>query len=224
MQLIERSYGGKLFRPRPEVYVSDDQQLLIIATPWGPAITAREFIDIVSTRWRESGSDPDKTANYSIFDSMDADENRLRMAIQAAHEDIKDKYNDEEIVAGLEVLCILRNDRKITWFQVGTPFTSIIRDNKLFPVHHPVDLSFDLSTDKALPPLPKELLGFQNQVNIECGNFRAKKNDKLLFISRSYVPFEFFQMAPSTLDIENVTATLAQENEDHPFWIGILEL
>lgn len=224
MQLDERSYGGKLFRPRPEVFVSDDKSLMIIATPWGPAQAAKDFIETVSNQLRDTESDPDQTVVFLKVDSLDLKENRLRMAILSAHEDIRDKYNNEEATAGLEVLCLIKNDKKISWFQIGAPFTSLIRTNKLLPIHHPLDLSFDCSTAVTLPPLPKDLIGLQNQIHLEMGSFRWQQQDKMLLISRSYVPHELFKVAPHELSLDNITKTLSEENQEHPFWVGILHL
>jgi len=223
MQLQERSYGGQLFRPRPEVFVSEDKNLLIIATPWGPAQAAKEFITSVSTQLRDAESDPEKTVAFLKIESLDSQENRLRMAIMSAHEDLRDKYNEDSATAGLEVICLMKNDKKVTWFQVGAPFTSILRDNKILPVHHPLDLSFDFSRNRVLPPLPKELLGMQNHLHLEVGTFRWQHKDKLLLVSRSYVPYDLFKQAPQEMSLDSITKVLSEDNQDHPFWVGILD-
>lgn len=224
MHIQERSYGGKLFRPRPEVYVSDDKNLVIIATPWGPEQVAKDFIDMVSTLMREGETDPDKTAVFLKSDSLDEQENRLRMSIMTVHEDLHDKYNEDTVTAGVEILCLIRNERRVTWFQLGAPFTTLIRHKTVLPIHHPIDLSFDFSTQKTLPPLPKELLGLQNYVHLESGSFRWQKEDRLLLISRSYIPQSLFQNNPQDMDLDQITALLAQDHQDHPFWIATLEI
>jgi hypothetical protein len=144
------------------------------------------------------------------------------MAIMTAHEDIRDKYNDDSASAGLEIFCLIRTEKKVTWFQLGAPFTSILRENKIIPIHHPLDLSFDYSRTRVLPPLPKDLLGLQNFVNLEMGSFRAAHDDRILMISRSYVPHDLFKYAPADMTVENVTKVLSEDNQDHPFWVGIL--
>lgn len=223
MVIQERSYGGKLFRPTPEIYTSDDQNLLIIASPWGNPQAAREFIEIVSTQYRASVEDLDKTSIGHLSDHFSREENRLRMSMLAAHEDIKEKYNDDTLSAGLEVLCCLKIENKVSWFVVGAPFIALRRGEKLLPLHHPVDLSFDFSKDKTLPPLPKDLLGFQAQLNIEHGSFRREAGDQLLLINRSYVPHDVFTIPVAELNIENATLAMAKENENQPFWIGTLD-
>ncbi len=222
MQLQERSYGGQLFRPRPEVFFSDDRRLCIVATPWGPAQAAKDFIDLVSQQMRDADNDPDKTVVFLKMDSLDLQENRLRMAILSAHEDIRDKYNDDGLSAGLEILCLIKNDKKVTWFQLGAPFTSILRHNTIIPIHHPIDLSFDFSRNKVLPPLPKDLIGLPSHVHLEMGSFRADKDDRLMLISRSYVPHSLFLQEPAQITLESITKTLSEDHQDHPFWVGLL--
>jgi hypothetical protein len=224
MQLQERSYGGQLFRPRPEIHISDNNSLVIIATPWGPAEAAKDFIELVTASLRNADSDPDQTVVFLKVDTLSTQENNLRMAIMSAHEDIRDKYNDDVASAGLEVFCLIKNEKKVTWFQMGAPATSLIRENKHIPIHHPLDLSFDFSRTKVLPPLPKDLIGLQNHIHLELGTFRWRHNDKLLLISRSYVPYELFKHEPQELNLDSVTKILSEDNQDHPFWLGILEL
>ena len=73
-----------------------------------------------------------------------------------------------------------------------------------------------------LPPLPKELLGLQNHVHLEMGSFRLDHHDKFLMIARSYVPYNLFKYDPQDMTVDNVTKVLSEDNQDHPFWVGLL--
>lgn len=148
MKLTTRPYGGKIFRPQPEVYISDDHSLLIIATPWGDSQIAKDFITTVTSSWQDGLRDPDKTYAYTPDDGLSSAEHLLKMAILTAHEDLKDKYNDEKLSAGLEILCLLKNQQKLSWFQVGAPSLILVRDQSLMPLFHAVDFSYDFSTLK----------------------------------------------------------------------------
>lgn len=224
MQFTTRPYGGKLFRPLPEVYLTDDQSLIIIATPWGQAQIAKDFITSVTSYWRDSIRASEKISRYIPDDGLTYDEHLFKMAILASHEDLKDKYNDEELTAGLEILCVLKNEKKITWFQVGAPSMILIRENTVIPLYHSVDFSFDFSPQgKPLPPLPKNLLGLQQHVNLGVGGLRLQKNDRFLMVSRSYIPSDFFKkLNPDTITLDTATHLFAKDNEDQPFWLGLL--
>jgi hypothetical protein len=87
-----------------------------------------------------------------------------------------------------------------------------------------LDLSFDHSTTTTLPPLPKELYGLSQHLSMMHGNFLQKRGDQLLFIARSYVPYETFQLSSREMSLEKLTQILSQENVDQPFWLGLLEV
>jgi hypothetical protein len=224
MQISDRSYGGKIFRPEPEVFISDDRNTLIVATPWGQSAIAKDFIDLVMTYWRDSINDTEKTTIYVPDDGLDDNEHLFKMAILAAHEDLRDKYNDEELTAGLEVLCIHKNQQKISWFQLGAPSLILLREQSMMPLFHPVDFSYDFSTpEETLPPLPKELLGVQKQIQLGSGRLKIHKGDRFLLVSRSYIPSALFQEeSASTVDLDNATKVFATDNESHPFWLALL--
>ncbi|MCB9073292.1 MAG: hypothetical protein H6623_06690 [Bdellovibrionaceae bacterium] len=224
MKITDRSYGGKIFRPHPEVFINDEQTLFIAATPWGQSAIAKDFIDLVTDYWRDAINDPQKTSVYQSGDVLDAQEHLFKMSILAAHEDIHDKYNDGELLAGLEFVCFLKHNNKLSWFQVGAPTAVLLRNNAMTPLFHPVDFSFDFSTpQETLPPLPKELLGLQKQLQIYTGKIRLQEHDRFLLVSRSYIPSQFFQnQTPESLSLDSATAILAQENQEHPFWIALL--
>lgn len=224
MQITTRPYGGKLFRPLPEVHISDDQSLVIIATPWGNADIAKDFINGVTTFWRDSSRDSEKTTTYAPDDGLSQAEHLFKMAVLAVHEDLKEKYNEEELSAGLEVLCLLRNQQKMSWFQVGAPSLVLIRDKAMMPLFHPIDFSHDFSTpEETLAPLPKDLLGVQQQVNLNVGGLKLQKDDRFFMVSRSHIPSAFFQtLSPDTISLDEATSLLAKDNENQPFWLGLL--
>ncbi len=222
MQLDERSYGGQLFRPRPEIFISDDKQLMIIATPWGPRTMAQRFIEKINNELQDLTVDPDRTVFSVPVDTLSDYENRLRLALLTTHEDLREEFNYETLNAGLEILCVLKSEKKISWFQVGAPFLAVVRGDKMLPFHHPLDLSFDHSTDSTLPPLPRELYGLSQQLSLVHGGFMYQPQDRLLLIARSYVPHQLFASRGSEIELEPTTSLLAKENSELPFWIGIV--
>jgi serine/threonine protein phosphatase PrpC len=224
MQITTRPYGGKLFRPSPEVHVSDDQSLVIIATPWGNTDIAKDFINGVTSIWRESTQDSEKTTTYAPDDGLSQAEHLFKMAVLAVHEDLKEKYNEDELSAGLEILCLLRHQEKISWFHVGAPSLVLIRDKSMMPLFHSIDFSHDFSApEETLAPLPKELLGVQQQVNLNVGGMKLQKGDRFFMVSRSHIPSEFFRtLSPETISLDEASLLLAKDNENQPFWLGLL--
>lgn len=224
MRLQERSYGGKLFRPRPEIFISDDKKIFLLVTPWGPRRMAQLFIEKIQAELQDSTVDPDRTVVALSVDTMSEAENRLRLTLLSIHEDLREEFNNDTLTAGLEVLCLVKDDKKISWFQVGSPFFAILRDSHMLPIHHPLDLSFDHSKEATLPPLPKELLGLSQNINLEHGSFLHRKEDQILMIARSFVAPEVFSLPVTEMTLDRITQILAQDNVDHPFWLGFLDL
>ncbi len=224
MDFNERSYGGKLFRPRPEVYISDDKKLFIVATPWGQRRIAQVFVERVTSELQDFSVDPDHTVFSMPSDTLSEKENRLRLVLLSLHEDLREEFNSEALTSGLEILCILKDENKISWFKVGAPFLAVLRATQILPLHHPVDLSFDHSTTETLPPLPKQLYGLSQQSSLEHGNLMHREGDRLLMVARSYVPFSTLLIKPDEMNLDNITLSLANDNEDQPFWLGLLEL
>ncbi len=224
MLMTSRPYGGQLFRPLPEIHLSEDQTVLIVATPWGNPAIAKDFISGVLKYWRDAQQDSEKTSTYVPDDGLSYGEHLFKMSILATHEDLKDKYNEGELSAGLEVLCLYKNQQQISWFQVGAPSLILIRDHSMMPLYHAMDFSYDYSTaESELSPLPKDLLGVQQQVNLRVGSLKYKKNDRFLMISRSSIPSQFFQnISPETLDLDTATQLLASDNQSQPFWLGLV--
>ena len=225
MQLTERSYGGKIFRPRPRIFLSDDKNLLVIATPWGPRRMADVFLERIAGEAQNPLSDPDLTILSTSNDIFNERENRLRLGLLNLHDDLREEFNSETLTSGLEILCLLRTHNKLCWFQVGAPFVGLVRDSHHLPLYHPVDLSFDHSTaDKILPPLPRNLFGFSSFSSLEQGHFMQKPGDRLLLISRSYVPQAVFSLPGEEMSLDSVTQLLAKDHEDQPFWLGLINL
>lgn len=239
MNFQERSYGGKLFRPRPEFHMAENSTLLIIATPWGNPQAATDFIETVSTQLRASNESNDQNVISMQIEGLNVSETLLRKAIFKAHDNVLEKFNDQVLSAGVEFICFLKNGPNITWFKVGAPFFCIIRDKTIMPLNHPVDYCFDYLIPEQLPgiaiprkdplpeppfaPLPKHMLGTHEQLHVESGTLRVSKGDRFLFISRSYVPGSLMAMDASKITLDSATLTLAKDNEDMPFWIALGE-
>ncbi len=224
MDFSERSYGGKLFRPRPEVFISDDKKLFIVATPWGQRRMAQVFIERVNSELQDFSVDPDNTVFSLPSDTLSEKENRLRLVLLSLHEDLREEFNAESLSSGLEIFCLLKDEKKISWFKIGAPFLAVLRSSQILPLNHPVDLSFDHSTTETLPPLPKQLYGLSQHSSIEYGNLLHRSGDRLLMVARSYVPLTSLATPTESITLDTLTLSLAKDNEDHPFWLGLLEL
>lgn len=222
MNIEHRIYGGKFFRPEPVIEKSADGSTLFIATPWGPPEVATEFVESCINHLQSTQEDPDKTLIFTKKKQVTSGFSQVRESILRGHADILKKYNEEELTAGVELLCLYKSNNSIAWLQVGAPFFAILNEASLLPINHPIDLSYDYTKDATLPPLPKALIGIDNAPQIMHGQFLLKEHDRLLLVARSYLPHAVFSTDPQSIDLESLSLTLAQDNEDLPFWAGVV--
>jgi hypothetical protein len=215
-----RSYGGKIFRPRPEVYISEANDLVIIATPWGAREGARKIIDRMLDFLALANSDRETTSPFQRLSCLSPMANNLRISAFLANDLLYRDDNREEFRSGVEVLAIAASGNEVVWLQVGNPQILISRGHKgLLPLGSQSDLSLDLSEDIPLPPLPGHLLGLDSTANPTINSFRANKNDQLILLSHSRPSSKIFGLSSSKLTVDGITRLLATEDQESPFWI-----
>lgn len=224
MQFSERSYGGKLFRPTPEIYFEND--LLIIATPWGPRNSAKKAIQIISDYYTSARNDVEVTAPFEKLTCLSSLANILRIAGLLANNTIHRDENKSEYVSGIELFIGAQIHNEFVWLQLGQPNILLSRNgHTLIPLGSTTDLSTDFSqSNEILPPLPSGLLGLDSNCNFVINSFRPQTKDRLFLISRSILPGDLFILSDKQLTTNEISRTLARQQSEMPFWIGALNL
>lgn len=223
----ERSYGGKNFRPTPEVHLDSQAGLLIVATPWGPRAGARTVIERMTDYLRLARDDGEATSPFSRLSCVSTQANHLRTAALLANEALFRGENREEYKTGVELFAGLVHDDEFVWLQAGNPQVLLCRDGWTpLPLGSQMDLAYDLSPDedRLLPPLPAQLLGLHSTVNIHLNGFKPRSNDRLVLISHSHLPGPLFTRAATDLPLDDLAKALAGIHPGPPFWLGILEI
>jgi hypothetical protein len=91
-------------------------------------------------------------------------------------------------------------------------------------------LSFDSpQNQKAVPPLPRDLLGIETKIYPQVGNCLVYPGDELLLLSRAEIPVNLSlgsnaESLPSSQKVSEITDQLSRLNPAMPFWIGMVEL
>ena len=223
-QLVERSYGGKKFRPKAKVYNDEANNLLICVTPWGVEEVSDIVIDSIKNFLASAGKDDDATVPYARKDSLNRLGNVLRMAIMMASERIHKEYNSEIYSAGFEIFAGFSQGRQWTYVCCGQPSLVLLRKGVgAIPIHHNLDLNTKISHRLILDPLPSHLLGIGQHPPIQFGNLSLTSKDQLMLISRSYLPQAFFAIPERNRNLNSVSETLAKDNPDIPFWAGLVQ-
>ncbi|MGE4133707.1 MAG: hypothetical protein AB7F86_18870 [Bdellovibrionales bacterium] len=225
-QIDERSYSGKLFRPKPEIFLEEDGSFGVIVTPWGPRHAAKRTIDILKDYVLSARQDMEATSPFQKVTCLSPLANTLRVGMMLANDAIYREENKSEHISGLEILTFAYQLGELAYAQVGVPHLFLARKGLPWI---PISVQFDLSTEISraggfLPPLPQNTIGLHTETNLAVGSFKAQPTDKLVFLSHSYVSHPLYSTPFERTTMDNVSAALAQQFPELPFWLGVMEL
>jgi hypothetical protein len=223
MSIDERSYSGQLFRPRPEVHLEGDGQLMIVATPWGPRNSAKKVIRVIQDYFLSARQDKEATSPFAKLSCLSPLANDLRIAVRLANDAIYNEENKNEYISGVELLVVAKTQDEVAWVQVGYPYLFLDRPQKpLVSLGSQQDLSVEFSLGpNTLAPLPLKLLGLEPFSDFSVESIRPSPHDRFIFISRSGVPPEILSLSPGDRNLENISKLLSQDDAEIPFWVGI---
>ena len=227
MELKFQAFGGKIFRPQPEVLFHKELGLFAVVTPWGPQFQTKEVISSLIQNYETYSSDEEVTAVYEPLSSLSPEENTFRQAVLSCNEHIFREQNKEsEYTFGYEMVCGVIRQQQILFIQVGHPYIYLDRpDIPLQPLGHVLDLAAGYSRlPQNPPPLPSQLLGLYPDMHFSVFRLPVEKTDRLLFISRSFIPVSVITAPRKERTLNFMARRLAEDSQDSPFWIGLLNL
>jgi hypothetical protein len=225
----ERPYVGKSFRPRPEVFLDEKTQLLIVATPWGARSSAKKVIEKITEYLALAREDEEATSPFDRLSCLSTLANDLRIAILLANEVVYREDNKDEYRAGVEVFAAMVDDCDVVWAQAGGPQILLGRHGRgLLPIGSNIDLAFDMSEPEKegqfLPALPSQLLGLDSTVNLNINSFRCHPGDRVVLLAHSHLPQLLFSINESERNVDTISKKLASSDPDLAFWVGILTI
>ena len=223
MAIEERSFNGNSTRPRPEIHIEKNNELLVVATPWGPRNSARKAIKVILDYFLSSRNDNEATSPFSKLTCLSPAANDLRVAVKLANDVLYSEENKNEYTSGVELFALAKTDFEICWVQIGFPFIFLDRENSnLKPLGASLDLSTELSTvENRFPPLPQQLLGLETSSSFAVQSFRPQPKDKLILLSRSDIPHDFYTLNSQDRNIDGLSEIFSNNDQDLPFWLGI---
>ena len=225
MELKHRCFSGKTFRPKPEILINEDLQMFAVITPWGPAFQTKKVLEFLVQNYENFSIDEEKTNIYSKLQSLSPEENVLRSLLLACNEWIFNEQNKgKEYNFGYELVCGNLKNGKLIFLQAGQPFIYLDRPEiPLQSLGHVLDFSGLFSKNgKRLPPLPSTLMGIHPDTNFSVFSFPVDQTDRLIFISRDFVPGSILETPRKDRNIDHFLSVLTDENEESPLWLGIL--
>lgn len=225
MKLEHRCFSGKNFRPEPEVLVNEELQMFAIVTPWGPTFQTKQVLEFLVQNYEKFSADKEKTSIYSKLQSLSEEENVLRSLLLSCNEWIFNEQNrGKEYSFGYELVCGNFKNGKLIFLQAGHPFIYLDRPEiSLQSLGHVLDFSGLFSVEgRRLPPLPSTLMGVHPDTHFSVFSFPVAQEDRLIFVSRDFVPGSILETPRQNRTLDHFSSVLTEENEESPFWLGIL--
>jgi hypothetical protein len=227
MDILQRSYGGKMFRPTPEVLIHDDLTFGAIVTPWGPKQAAGRAIEILQDFILSARQDHEATSPFQKLSCLSPLANNLRVAIMLVNDTLYREDNKSEYLSGIEVLVFAQSNGELAYAQVGSPHLILARRGlPLIPLSVQMDLSTEMSKrSNLLSPLPQNLIGLHTTSNMNIASFKVQPKDKLIFLSHSLVSLPHMTNTPNApVDFDRISESLAKTYADLPFWLGLVDI
>jgi hypothetical protein len=225
MILSERSYSGKVFRPRPEIHCDPSGNLCIIATPWGHRSSARKVIQHIVDFFMSARSDEEVTSPFQVLENLTPTANNLRVAVMLANDSIFREENRAEYLTGIELFVAAKNQNELTWLQIGGPHVYLDRPGyELKAIGVDTDWSASYSNQHLLAPLPSQLLGLAATSNFAVHSIHVESDDRLVVVQRSVIPASLLAAQRSQRNLNHMSQILARQSTDLPFWLGLVEL
>ena len=224
MALQHRSYGGKIFRPKP--FIHEEDHLLVVASCWGPGDQLQGVVEDVVKYVAAAMSDVEVTSHFEYLTCLSDQANYLRIATLLANENIFRAENKSEFIAAYEMTVLIKSKNQLSWAQVGGPHLLIRRSGQmLMPLTAQLDVSSEIGSKTLLAPMPSWLLGLDSTCQVLCGDVRFSDDDQLILASSNHLSKAFFSgRSNEKLSLEQVTKWMIQENPDSPFWLGLMAL
>lgn len=221
--LMERSYSGKLFRPKPEIHIEDDGSFGVIATPWGPRAGAKRAIEVLKDYVLSARQDMESTSPFQKLTCLSPLANTLRVGVMLANDSLYREENKAEYICGVEVLVFAHQMGEIAYAQVGHPNLYLARNS--FPwmaLTVQPDLAMEMSEPhERRAPLPQNLIGLHTTTNLNVASFKSQPGDRLIFVSHSHAAHTSYSTPFEQTTIDKISESLAQKHPDLPFWLGV---
>jgi hypothetical protein len=224
--LDERSYGGRLFRPTPEIYLEEDGSFGVIATPWGNRNSAKKTIETLKDYVLSARQDMEATSPFQKLTCLSPLANSLRVGVMLANDSIYREENKAEYISGVELLVFAHQENELSFAQVGHPHLYLARRGMPWlPLSVQIDLSGEMSEAPAvLPPLPQNVIGLHTTTNMNVASFKTQPEDRLVFLSHTVASHPLFNQPYERTSLDQISTSLSTAYPDLPYWLGVYQL
>jgi hypothetical protein len=219
---LQKTYSGEIPRPSTEVFLHENEKIILAGTPWGGGEVLRSFDENIKEFLSAAIGDQEVTSPFARLPSLSSAENNLRSALLIANEAAFQKCNKESYTSGAEALILHFHGPEVAWVQIGQPNLLLVRGGKLYPLQVALDLACDFQNSS---PIPSKLVGLERAWDLEVRSLVLEDKDSLILLARSFIPSTFFSHAykgDTSKTVETLFELAVKDNNKLPFWISIL--
>ncbi|MYE07702.1 MAG: hypothetical protein F4X95_03000 [Oligoflexia bacterium] len=228
MKIQERSFSGKIFRPKPKCYLSSNKKLMTAITPWGQeAANTQDLFESMETQYNFLSEDKESTHPFPKLMSLTPIENDMRTTVIQINQNIFDKINQDEYAMGFELFFATVVGNVFTFIQIGQPVVLIDRPHQgLRIIGQTATPPLSHKTNKKMPhpPLPYQLLGVNEDISFHPFFFRFQPEDRLILLNRDTIPAKWFYLKREERTVDKLSQLAAEDQPYMPFWLGIIDL
>ena len=216
MKLDTFGYRGNFVFLPPVKFSNSDENLLVLATPFGDTEQLQEALEKMVTQFEGLIADPDSTSPYSKLTCLTPTENLLYTSTQFLNDYIYSNHNKDHLDLGCDFCLLYKKNKMVYLSQIGWPLIVLHHDKKNIPI----------SAEYSKAPMDKEngtylpwhILGLDSSVNAKIQSFAVDEKSKLLLLKSNENPDGLLTLYPSSL--ESIAESFVEVHPNQGFWLG----
>lgn len=220
MKLESFGFRGDFVQTSPIVFQSSDQNLTLVASPYGNRDDLNNALDDFLAEFERISSDLDVTSPHPRLSCFNDHENLLYISLLHLNDYIYSTYNKDLINLGCDLFCCYKNESSLHFTQVGWPLVLMHQNNKTLPLC--ADYSF-LPKDPTLSPyIPSSFFGIESSINLRVQTAVVDDSTELILLKSNQQPQKFIDLYPTNL--KNIASIYAEQFPNQGFWLGKITL
>jgi hypothetical protein len=213
-------YKGHFVFTQPLTFQNQNEDLLIIATPYGDSGSLENALSEFLNEFEGQSEDLDSTSPYPKLTCLSSEENLLFTSVQFLNDFIYSNHNKQNFNLACDFFCVYKKNKSLFTTQIGWPITLLHSNNTTHPLT--AEYSFAPKNKQTAPFIPSGLLGLESSINVKIQQITVEDNAEILLLKSNESPDTLMTTYPNTLD--SIANVYASENPEQGFWLGKISL
>lgn len=220
MKIQERNYSTKVIKPKPVVFQSPDQNMIVVMTCWGESGFKDRIFDEIQKFIFAAQGDIEVTSPFEMNTYLSRDCNFLRMGTLLINDLVFRGENKDSYQSCYELIIIYKNENRISWSQVGTPNLFLLNE-RLIPLSVSLPLNHS-ATEQALP-LPQQYLGTEMHCHFQLGEIAVNSSHRLFLFNETSLNKDIWALSSTEFTMDQAIKSQIQFDPESPFWMAIID-